>query len=74
MREYFGLIIVVITFPFVLGGAYLSMTTYRNELVKWPAADSTVRQDYDHFQEQFDSNDVVLISWEGCNFFGPKTG
>ena len=67
MREYLGLIFLAVTLPFVLAGAYFSMTTYRNELVKWPASDSRVRHDYDHFRERFDSNDVVLISWTGSD-------
>lgn len=67
MREYVGLIMLAITLPFVLAGSYLSMKTYRNELVKWPASGSSVRQDYDHFRERFDSNDMVLIAWPGSD-------
>ena len=68
LRQNTSLIFLAITFPFVLVGAYLSMTTFKNELAKWPSPSSQVRQDYDHFRDSFGPNEVVLVSWPSCNF------
>lgn len=66
------LIVFLISFPLMIWGGLRSMTTFRNELTQWPAATSPVRQEFDRFQRDFESTDVVLFSWPDCQIHQPQ--
>ena len=69
MRDHLALLFIAITTPLVVLGSYSATSTFHNNLMEWPAADSHVRADYEVFRNRFDPNDVAMVSWLDCTLF-----
>jgi len=61
-----ALLLVIATLPIIGLGAHRSVEGMRITPEKWVSKSHPVRQQFDEFREQFEGNDVVLISWDGC--------
>lgn len=72
MHKTVALGLFAITFPLMIWGSYQATTTFRNELSKWPSPRSDVRQQFDRFQADFGSTDIVLLSWPDCEIGDPQ--
>lgn len=57
--------------PVVISGQ-LAMRHIRTSPTKWVPAWFTVRKEYDQFVKDFETNDAVVISWEGCALDDPR--
>ena len=56
-----GLLIATLPFlEFFVAGSLLS---FRNEIAHWTSPQSSVRVDFDWFQQEFDTNDFLVVSW-----------
>ncbi len=57
--------------PVVIGGQ-LAMEHIRTSPSKWVPATFEKRREYDAFEQEFETNDAVIISWEGCKLDDPR--
>lgn len=60
------LALMVLTIPWVTGGALGSLKTMFTSPVRWIPADLATLQSFRTFIDDFDIYEVVLISWPGC--------
>ena len=47
-------------------GSYMAMTTFENDFARWPVGQTDVRKAYDRFQQEFESTDILIVSWPSC--------
>ncbi len=72
-RRYFvTVIILVILSPFLIYGAHQSVESMCIAPEKWAPSFMQSRLDYDRFTKDFESNDLILISWPGCSVDDPR--
>ena len=64
--RYFPVWLFALTFPLIGFGAYMATTTFENDFARWPVGETEVRQKYDWFQQTFESTDILIVSWPGC--------
>lgn len=56
----------------VIYGAKKSLENNVNSPIAWMPESFVERQQYEMFLEQFESNDVVVVSWRGCTIDDPR--
>lgn len=57
---------MVVLAPFALFGAWQGLATARNAPVMWLPPDFPQRRDFEEFERQFQCDDMIVVSWEGC--------
>ena len=73
IRRYIvTVIILLILSPFLIYGARQSVESMCIAPEKWAPSFMQSRQDYDRFTKDFESNDLILISWPGCTVDDPR--
>ncbi|MCA9267367.1 MAG: MMPL family transporter, partial [Planctomycetales bacterium] len=66
-RRFWATVILAgVAAPFVLFGGQVAMKNIRTSPSEWVPHTFVKRQQYDWFQATFETNDVVMISWDGC--------
>jgi predicted RND superfamily exporter protein len=65
-RYWLSVAILLLSLPFIIHGATQAIETMRIAPERWVAASHPERQQFEQFRRQFEGNDIVLISWEGC--------
>jgi predicted RND superfamily exporter protein len=65
-RYWLTLIAVVATLPVLAIGAQHSIDGMCIAPEQWAPESHTQRQQYDQFTQQFEGNDVAVVSWDGC--------
>lgn len=65
-RYWLTLIAVIATLPILAIGAQHSVDGMCIAPEKWAPESHAQRQQYDRFMQQFEGNDVAVVSWDGC--------
>lgn len=71
-RFQIALLLVVVSLPFVGLGAKRAVDGMRIAPERWVPTTQSERRQFDEFRQQFEGNDVVLISWDGCHIDDPR--
>lgn len=68
------LIVMVVCAPLVIFGGRMAMQNMSTSPSRWVPANFHQRQQYDSFEQSFETNDTVVISWDGCTIDDPRLG
>ncbi|MBW3598146.1 MAG: MMPL family transporter [Planctomycetes bacterium] len=60
------LAVMAVLAPLALYGAWQGLISARNAPVLWLPPEFPERRDYEQFEHAFNSNDVIVVSWDGC--------
>lgn len=72
-RHAFKIILLaVFVLPIFTRGARYAITSNDNDVHDWLPAEYEQTQDFNWFQEHFDNETFVLISWDGCKLDDPR--
>ncbi|MFI4848504.1 MAG: RND family transporter [Gimesia chilikensis] len=71
-RYIITVIVLVLAAPFLIYGAHQSVESMCIAPEKWAPPYMQSRQNYDRFMKDFESNDLILISWPGCTVDDPR--
>lgn len=58
--------LMVAAAPVVLWGCWVGLSEARNAPIYWLSPDFPQRRDLDAFVEEFASEEVIVVSWDGC--------
>ena len=73
IRRYLvTVVLLVLLTPFLIYGAHKSVESMSIAPEKWAPDFMQSRQNYDRFSKDFESNDLILISWPGCTVDDPR--
>ncbi|HAH43995.1 MAG TPA: hypothetical protein DCM07_03925 [Planctomycetaceae bacterium] len=73
IRRYLvTVILLVLITPFLIYGAHKSVESMSIAPEKWAPDFMQSRKNYDQFSKDFESNDLILISWPGCTVDDPR--
>lgn len=73
IRRYLvTVVLLVLITPFLIYGAHKSVESMSIAPEKWAPDFMQSRQNYDRFSKDFESNDLILISWPGCTVDDPR--
>ncbi|TWT51551.1 preprotein translocase subunit SecF [Thalassoglobus neptunius] len=71
-RAWVTLALIGLLVPFVIVGAIRSIDGMRITPEKWMSPTNPQRRAFEEFRRNFEGNDVVDVSWEGCTLGDPK--
>ena len=71
-RALIACVCMVISIPFILWGAKLSFESMHNSPVSWLPDGSEPREALLEFSAEFDTEDMLVVSWEGCTIDDPR--
>ncbi|MEW4489534.1 MMPL family transporter [Thalassoglobus sp. JC818] len=71
-RAWLTLAVIGLLVPFVIVGAIRSIDGMRITPEKWMSPTNPQRQAFEEFRSNFEGNDVVYVSWEGCTLDDPR--
>ena len=71
-RYIITVIVLVLVAPFLIYGAHQSVESMSIAPEKWAPPYMQSRKNYDRFMKDFESNDLILISWPGCTVDDPR--
>lgn len=71
-RYVITVVVLVLLSPFIIYGAHQSVESMCIAPEKWAPPFMQSRLDYDLFTKDFESNDLILISWPGCSVDDPR--
>jgi len=71
-RMAFTLLFMAVCAPFIAYFGLEAMRTIRTSPSKWVPATFQKRIEYDWFEKTFETNDSVIISWDGCTLDDPR--
>ena len=71
-RYILTVIALVLVAPFLIYGAHQSVESMCIAPEKWAPPHMQSRKNYDRFMKDFESNDLILISWPGCSVNDPR--
>ena len=71
-RLFVTLLIMAICAPVVVFFGLRAMTTIRTSPALWVPDTFQKRREYDWFERTFETNDAVIISWDGCTLDDPR--
>lgn len=66
------LLYLAVSLPWIIRGAIRSLSTTANSPIDWVSPEFPDRQEFDRFQQQFGSGDLLVISWDGCWIDAPE--
>ncbi len=72
LRANVAIAVIVLLVPVVIHGARSSVDGMRITPEKWASPENPQRQLFDRFRHEFEGNDVVYVSWEGCTLDDPR--
>jgi len=73
IRRYIVTVVVLtLLAPFIIYGAHQSVESMSIAPEKWAPTYMQSRKNYDRFAKDFESNDLILISWPGCTVDDPR--
>lgn len=70
-RAIAAIIVAAAVIPFAVHGARQSIEHMRIAPEKWVAESDPQRQQFEQFRRDFEGNDVVYLSWDGCTIDNP---
>ncbi|OYW14068.1 MAG: hypothetical protein B7Z55_16080, partial [Planctomycetales bacterium 12-60-4] len=71
-RANFALAALLVSLPFVVLGAQAAVDGMRIAPERWVSKSHPQRQQFEAFRRDFEGNDVVLLSWDGCTVDDPR--
>lgn len=71
-RMLITLLVMVLLAPVIVYGGMLAMRNMRTSPGFWVPESFTKRQEYNWFENQFETNDVILMSWDDCYLGDPR--
>ncbi len=71
-RFIMTVVALVLLAPFLIYGAHQSVESMCIAPEKWTPSYMQSRKDYDRFRKDFESYDLILISWPGCTVNDPR--
>ena len=72
LRANLAIVVVLVLIPFVIHGASNSIETMRITPEKWVQDSHPEKQTFERFRSEFEGNDVVYVSWDGCTIDDPR--
>ena len=73
IRRYIATtVLIVVLLPILAIGAIRSIESMCVAPEKWVPPSFEARQTYDWFVDQFETGDVVIVSWDGCTIDDPR--
>ena len=74
MAERLLLAVFALTFPLVAYVSTLPPERFRNELTEWGDQKSEAYTQFVDYRQKFGTNELVVISWPGCNLDDDRVG
>ena len=72
MKELALFSLLVLSFPLVAFVSTLPPQTFRNEITEWGDQKSQAYTDFVDYRNQFGANELVVLSWPGCDLYDPR--
>ncbi|MDB4766340.1 MMPL family transporter [bacterium] len=67
MKEFVLISLLLLSFPFVAYVSTLPPKTFHNEITEWGDQNSSDYTDFIDYRRKFGANEMVIISWPGCD-------
>lgn len=71
-REFCLIAMFLITFPVVAYVSTLPPQRFHNEITQWGDRSSKAYADFTDYRQKFGANELVVLSWPGCDLEDPR--
>lgn len=71
-RALFACAVAVVLLPFAVNGALRALSHMSNDVLSWTATDLEAKRRFEWFDEHFEGQELIFVSWDGCAVDDPR--